>query len=103
MANFSQKTSHESNTSRPIEILNTSKDNIICYIPDITIDDIYKNEIKDTVVIAKDDKGMYVTSKSFAGTHLLDPYKLYNRVEVIEKDGIYSFKTFLIPVDKYSK
>lgn len=36
---------------------------------------------KETAVVAEDEKGLYVTGKSFVGAPLLDPYRMYKRVE----------------------
>lgn len=37
------------------------------------------------VIVAKDDEGLYLTVNSFVGNGLLDPYKVYNRIEVTEE------------------
>ena len=57
-----------------------------------TVRDVFGIDLNDKVVVAKDKDGkLYATSKSIAGSGLLDPYKLYRRVDVEEVNGDYKF------------
>lgn len=86
------KVSHESNTSRPVESYGTPKEAIVAYLDDLTVKDVFGVDFKDKIVIAKDKDGrLYPTSKSIAGSGLLDPYKMYHRLTAKEVDGKYEF------------
>lgn len=92
MAKTANKTSHESSTSRPVESYSTPKDAIVAELSSVTVKDVFNIDLKDTIVIAKDKDGsLYPTSKSIAGTCLLDPYKIYHRMDAKEVDGKYEF------------
>lgn len=63
---------------------------------DVRMCDVFPNAFKEKVVVAEDEKGLYVTGKSYVGAPLLDPYRMYHRLvpeEVIEND----VKTFKVP------
>lgn len=49
---------------------------------------------KETVVIAEDEQGLYVTGKSYVGASMLDPYRIYKRVvpEVITEGEQVSYR-----------
>ena len=87
------KQKNESNSTKPIETYGTNKEDVVCQMNDVKIKNVFNVDSNDTVVIAKDKNGFYVTAKSIVGTHLLDPYKMYKRVSAIERDGKYEFKT----------
>lgn len=92
MAKTTTKTAHESNTSRPVESYGTSKEAIVATLENVTVRDVFGIDLNDKVVVAKDKDGkLYATSKSIAGSGLLDPYKLYHRVDVEEVNGEYKF------------
>lgn len=38
---------------------------------------------KEPAVVAEDEAGLYVTGKSYVGAPLLDPYRMYKRLEPI--------------------
>lgn len=84
------KVAHESNTTRPVESYGTGKENIVAYL-DIPLNKVFDTPLNDKIVIAKDKYGLYVTAKSIAESRLLDPYKMYMRVEAKEVDGKYEF------------
>ena len=86
------KTAHESNTSRPVESYGTPKEAIVATLKNVTVRDVFGIDLNDNVVVAKDKDGkLYATSKSIAGSGLLDSYKLYRRVDVEEVNGEYKF------------
>ena len=47
---------------------------------DLRMCDVFKNTSKEKVVVAEDEKGLYITGKSYVGASLLDPYRMYHRV-----------------------
>ena len=90
------KTSHQANTTKPIESYATSKEDIVEYLNDVKVIDVFGKVCgiseNETVVIAKlPDGTLYPTGKSYAGTKLLDPYKMYNRMKAEKIDGKYHF------------
>lgn len=54
---------------------------------DIRMCDVFENASKENTVVAEDEKGLYITGKSYTGASLLDPYRMYHRVvpEVISE------------------
>ena len=53
--------------------------------------DIFGNSFKEKAVVAEDEKGLYVTGKSYVGAPLFDPYRCYNRVvRIVNEDGTYT-------------
>ena len=59
--------------------LSTKSDDIIKEL-DCCITKYFPNSPKSKAVVAKDDKGEYITATSYIDTNLLDPYKMYNRI-----------------------
>jgi hypothetical protein len=60
---------------------------------DVRMCDVFENAFKEKVVIAEDERGLYVTGKSYVGAPLLDPYRLYHRFQpIVNEDGTYSVK-----------
>ena len=47
---------------------------------DLRMCDVFENASKEKVVVAEDEKGLYITGKSYVGASLLDPYRMYHRV-----------------------
>ena len=47
---------------------------------DLRMCDVFENTSKEKVVVAEDEKGLYITGKSYVGASLLDPYRMYQRV-----------------------
>lgn len=47
---------------------------------DLRMCDVFESAFKEKVVVAEDEKGLYITGKSYVGAPLLDPYRLYHRV-----------------------
>ena len=47
---------------------------------DLRMCDVFENASKEKVVVAEDEKGMYITGKSYVGASLLDPHRMYHRV-----------------------
>lgn len=45
----------------------------------IKLNQLYSNAFSDVAVICEDQKGLYVTGKSYVGSLMLDPYRQYNR------------------------
>lgn len=90
MAKGAKKNSHVSNTTQAVESYGTN--NIIEYLNDVELSSVFNTSIKDTVVVAEDKDGLYLTAKSIAESKLLDPYRLYNRVSVTKnEDGTFSW------------
>lgn len=86
------KVAHESNTTRPVESYGTSKDSVVAQLDNLTVKDVFGVDMKDPIVIAKDKDGsLYPTAKSIVGSGLLDPYKMYRRMDAKEVDGKYEF------------
>lgn len=57
---------------------------------DLRMCDIFENAFKEKAVVAEDEKGLYVTGKSYVGAPLLDPYRCYQRlVPIVNEDGTY--------------
>lgn len=52
------------------------------------------NAFKEVAVVAEDEKGLYITGKSFVDAPLLDPYRQYKRVvpEVITEGDVVTYK-----------
>lgn len=51
------------------------------------------NAFKETAVVAEDEKGLYITGKSYVGAPLLDPYRQYHRLMPgVNEDGTYFVK-----------
>ena len=85
------KETHESNTTRPVENYGTAKADVIKQLQ-LTVRDVFKFDSDEKIVIAKDKDGnLYPTAKSYAGSGLLDPYKMYHRLTAKEVDGKYKF------------
>lgn len=61
---------------------------------DMYMCDIFENALKEKVVVAEDENGLYITSKSFVGSLLLDPYRQYNRIvpEVVTEGDVITYK-----------
>jgi hypothetical protein len=63
---------------------------------DLRMCDIFGEDkaFKETAVVAEDEKGLYVTGKSYVGAPLLDPYRQYKRVvpEVITEGDVVTYK-----------
>lgn len=63
---------------------------------DLRMCDIFGEDkaFKETAVVAEDEKGLYVTGKSYVGAPLLDPYRQYKRVvpEVITEGDAVTYK-----------
>lgn len=58
---------------------------------DLRMCDIFENAFKEKAVVAEDEKGLYVTSKSYVGASALDPYRCYRRlVPNVNEDGTYT-------------
>ena len=47
---------------------------------DFRMCDVFENASKEKVVVAEDEKGLYITGKSYVGASLMDPYRMYHRV-----------------------
>lgn len=49
---------------------------------DVKMGDIFGNDniFNEKAVVAEDEKGLYVTGKSYVGSHTLDPFRLYKRI-----------------------
>ena len=49
---------------------------------DLKMSDIFgfDNASSEIAVVAEDERGLYITGKSFIGAPLLDPYRMYKRV-----------------------
>lgn len=78
--------------TQPVEYLGTKKEDVVAEMEDVYMDQLFPERgSKEKAVIAKDKNGMYITGKSYVGSGLLDPYKLYCRIEVTERDGEYFF------------
>lgn len=61
---------------------------------DLRMCDIFENGFKEKAVVAEDEKGLYITGKSFVGAPLLDPYRCYHRiVPIVNEDGTYVVNT----------
>lgn len=41
------------------------------------------NAFKEPAIVAEDDQGLYITGKSFIDAPLLDPYRMYHRLQPI--------------------
>ena len=92
MAKGAKKATHVSNTTQDVESYGTKKESIVAYLNDVKLSDVFDTSIKDTVVIAEDKNGFYVTAKSIAESKLLDPYRLYHRVNATKnEDGSFSW------------
>jgi hypothetical protein len=63
---------------------------------DLRMCDIFGEDkaFKETAVVAEDERGLYVTGKSYVGAPLLDPYRQYKRVvpEVITEGDVVTYK-----------
>lgn len=63
---------------------------------DLRMCDIFGEDkaFKETAVVAEDEKGLYITGKSYVGAPLLDPYRQYKRVvpEVITEGDVVTYK-----------
>lgn len=70
-----------------LNISTTEIENIIADVEGVTINDIFGNGCFDEVIVAKDEKGLYFTSKNLVGTGQEDKYKTDFRKVAIEKDG----------------
>ena len=58
---------------------------------DLRMCDIFETAFKEKAVVAEDEKGLYVTGKSYVGAPLLDPYRCYRRlVPTVNEDGTYT-------------
>ena len=47
---------------------------------DLRMCDVFENASKEKVVVAEDEKGLYITGKSYVGASLMDPNRMYHRV-----------------------
>lgn len=89
--NTTKKETH--NTFKPTARMSTYLEDVVAELQGVCMSELFPEfSFKDKVVIAKDDNGMYLTGKSYVGTKLLDPYKMYRRIEVIAKDGEYFYE-----------
>ena len=80
-------------TEKPFENLGTHKEDVIAELNDVRMNQVFPDcGFNDKAVVAKDNNGLYLTGKSYVNSGLLDPYKVYRRIEVTEKDGEYIFK-----------
>ena len=68
----------------------TKENMVLAVLEDLNMKDICNSEFSDKVVVAKDSNGLYATGKYYVNAPLLDPYRMYNRIKVTEKDGSYS-------------
>jgi hypothetical protein len=58
---------------------------------DLRMCDVFESSFKEKLVVAEDEKGLYITGKSYVGASLLDPYRLYHRiVPIVNEDGTYT-------------
>ena len=55
--------------------------------------------INDYIVVAEDQKGLYVTEKSYIDSHVLDPFRMYHRNEYIVKESEDSYTITYIPAN----
>lgn len=59
--------------------------------PEFNMNSLFNTGLNDRVVICEDERGLYVTGKSYVGACSLDPYRMYNRhVPAVNEDGTYS-------------
>lgn len=59
---------------------------------DVTMASLYANGTNEKAVVAEDEKGLYVTGKSYVGAPIFDPYRIYDRDSVsvkVDENGQY--------------
>jgi hypothetical protein len=61
--------------------LSTKKEHVVKEL-DCCITKYFPNAIKEQAILASDEKGTYITTKSYVDSNILDPYKIYNRISL---------------------
>lgn len=51
----------------------------------VSYSSVFGTDLKDKVVVAEDEKGLYLTGKSYVGALVLDPHRINKRIVPIEK------------------
>ena len=65
--------------SDPREAYLSTKSEMVLKELDYQLKDFFENAMKDKAVLAEDQRGMYITGKSYINALTLDPYRQYNR------------------------
>lgn len=87
-----KQTKEQHSTEQPTENLGTRKEDIVAELKDVYMYQLFPEYgSNEQAVVAKDKNGMYITGKSWVGSGLLDPYKMYRRIVVTEQDGKYIY------------
>lgn len=59
--------------------------------PEFNMNSLFNTGLNDRVVVCEDEKGLYITGKSYVGARSLDPYRMYKRRQpVVNEDGTFS-------------
>ena len=59
--------------------------------PEINMKNLFDDAFNGKAVVCEDEKGLYITGKSFIDSHILDPYRMYHRRKPkVNSDGTYS-------------
>lgn len=86
MAKFNKNNQPDKNATvtfaDPRMAYSSTKKEMVIAETNLTVNDIFNNDDKSIAVIAEDQNGLYITSKSIVGAPILDGYRMYRRNEV---------------------
>lgn len=57
----------------------STRSELVLKVTDLRLSQIFPEAMNDTAVICEDQKGLYITGKSYVDANMLDPYRNYKR------------------------